>query len=112
MGALGFLSTEDDVIPGNMAMLDQNLALKWVQENIHHFGGDPGRVTIFGQSAGAVMTKFHALSPLSGSGENKLFHRVLVESGQQMAYNGAPLDAASNFAKNVGCRLEWSQEQN
>ncbi len=46
LGPLGFMSTSDDVIPGNMGLWDQNLALKWVQENIEDFGGDPNRVNI------------------------------------------------------------------
>ena len=46
LGPLGFLSTGDDVIPGNMGLWDQNLALKWVQQNIEDFGGDPNQVII------------------------------------------------------------------
>lgn len=52
LGALGFLSTGDDVIPGNNGLKDQALLIRWVHENIRNFGGDPDRVTISGQSAG------------------------------------------------------------
>ncbi len=45
LGALGFLSTSDDVMPGNLGLWDQNLALKWVQQNIQDFGGDPNKVS-------------------------------------------------------------------
>ena len=46
LGALGFMSTNDDVIPGNMGLWDQNMALKWVQDNIEDYGGDPKKVRI------------------------------------------------------------------
>lgn len=61
----GFLSTEDKNLRGNYGMKDQVLALKWVRENIDKFGGDPGRVTIFGESAGSASVGLHLLSPMS-----------------------------------------------
>ncbi|KAH9495851.1 hypothetical protein Btru_015249 [Bulinus truncatus] len=77
LAPFGFLSTGDDVMPGNYGMLDQVLALKWVQKNIRVFGGDPGQVTIAGASAGAHSVDFHIISPLSTG----LFHRAIMESG-------------------------------
>lgn len=52
LGALGFLSTGDDVIAGNFGLKDQAFAFKWIQNNIERFGGDKSRVTIMGHSAG------------------------------------------------------------
>lgn len=52
LGPLGFLSTESKECPGNFGLKDQVLMLKWVQQNINKFGGDPDSVTIFGNSAG------------------------------------------------------------
>lgn len=65
LGILGFLSTADDTASGNFGLKDQNLALKWIQKNIHIFGGDSSRVTIFGESAGGASVSFHALSDKS-----------------------------------------------
>nr|CAH7767199.1 unnamed protein product [Callosobruchus chinensis] len=63
LGVFGFISTEDLVVPGNNGLKDQLLALKWVQKNIHLFGGNPEAVTLFGQSAGAASTSYHIQSP-------------------------------------------------
>jgi hypothetical protein len=61
----GFLSTGDSVVPGNNGLKDQVMALRWVQQNIAQFGGDPGNVTIFGGSSGGACVHFHILSPMS-----------------------------------------------
>ena len=65
VGALGFLSTGDEVSPGNYGLKDQSLVLKWIQKNIARFGGDKDRVTLFGESAGGASVHLHMLSPLS-----------------------------------------------
>ncbi|XP_071440640.1 esterase FE4 [Hetaerina americana] len=80
LGPLGFLSTGDDVCPGNWGLKDQALALKWVQQNISAFGGDPSRVTIFGESAGGASVHYHVLSPMSKG----LFHRAIAQSGSAL----------------------------
>lgn len=77
IGALGFLSTEDSVMSGNYGLKDQVMALRWVQDNIQSFGGDPSRVTLFGESAGGMSAHYLMLSPMSKG----LFHRAIAQSG-------------------------------
>lgn len=50
----GFLSTNDAAAPGNIGLKDQLFALRWIKDNIGNFGGDPNRITLMGQSAGAA----------------------------------------------------------
>uniref|UniRef100_A0A1L8DJ96 Carboxylic ester hydrolase n=1 Tax=Nyssomyia neivai TaxID=330878 RepID=A0A1L8DJ96_9DIPT len=77
VGAMGFLSTEDEVVPGNMGLKDQVIALKWIKENIHLFGGDPTSVTLTGLSAGGASVHLHYFSQQSTG----LFHRGFSQSG-------------------------------
>jgi carboxylesterase type B len=80
LGPLGFLSSgEDGVIPGNNGMKDTVQALRWVQENIASFGGDPNQVTVFGESAGAASSIYMLTSPLARG----LFHQVAAMSGSR-----------------------------
>ena len=83
LGAFGFLAhpaltaESDRSSSGNYGLLDQIAALEWVRANIDQFGGDPTRVTIFGQSAGSTDSCFLMVSPLA----RDLFHRVIGQSG-------------------------------
>lgn len=82
LGIFGFLTLGNEEIPGNAGLKDQSLALKWVQDNIRDFKGDPDSVTIFGVSAGAASVGFHLISPFSKG----LFKRAILQSGSALAF--------------------------
>ena len=72
MGPLGWLSAEDPVLPGNLGLRDSMAALRWVGANAASFGGDAGRVTLVGHSAGAA----EAEALLTTDRAKGLFHKV------------------------------------
>ena len=102
LGILGFLSTEDQHSMGNYGLYDQLLALKWIRENILFFGGDPSRVTLFGQGAGASSIMYHLMSESSSA----LFEKAILQSGSNLcnwAVERKPLEYARRLADKVGC---------
>ncbi|XP_028838344.1 neuroligin-2b isoform X1 [Denticeps clupeoides] len=102
LGVLGFLSTGDQSAKGNYGLLDQIQALRWLNENIGHFGGDPERITIFGSGAGASCVNLLILSHHSEG----LFQRAIAQSGSAIAswsVNYRPLTYTKILAKKVGC---------
>lgn len=102
LGLFGFLATGTKEAPGNMGFKDQNLALKWVRDNIMNFGGDPDSVTIFGQSAGARSVAVHMASPMSAG----LFHRAIIMSGStthQWRVQSDQLDLADRIGTLYDC---------
>ncbi|CAG2107546.1 unnamed protein product [Medioppia subpectinata] len=113
LGPFGFLYGDREDAPGNMGFYDQLLALKWVRENIHKFGGDRDQITIFGESAGSWSVSVQLLSPLSKG----LFKRAIMESGAHMFNKDrdittAPeaLTEAKQLAKHFNCSqtpIEW-----
>jgi para-nitrobenzyl esterase len=107
LGALGFLAhpalaSRPGGPSGNHGLMDQQAALRWVQDNIARFGGDPHNVTIAGQSAGGLSVLAQMVSP----GARGLFSKAIIESGS-FALNQQPLaDAEASgeaFAAQTGC---------
>ncbi|XP_032744057.1 liver carboxylesterase 4 [Rattus rattus] len=107
LGIWGFFSTGDEHSRGNWGHLDQVAALRWVQDNIANFGGDPGSVTIFGESAGGFSVSVLVLSPLS----KNLYHRAISESGMVLIPGVLTKDvrrAAKKIADMAGCKSTTS----
>jgi len=106
LGALGFLAhpglTAESAngVSGNYGILDQIAALKWVRDNIAAFGGDPDKVTIFGESAGAANTATLIASPLARG----LFQRGISQSG------GYPVDVFQDLAQAEGLGVEIASQ--
>ncbi|MBI5255692.1 MAG: carboxylesterase family protein [Burkholderiales bacterium] len=109
LGVLGFLahpalSAEQGGASGNYGLMDQQAALRWVKANIANFGGNPGNVTIAGQSAGGFSVMSHMVSP----GSAGLFHKAIIQSGAYPFAMGQDTLAqaqakGSNVAKAAGC---------
>jgi len=109
LGVLGFLSTGDQAAKGNYGLLDQIQALRWLSENIAHFGGDPERITIFGSGAGASCVNLLILSHHSEG----LFQKAIAQSGTAISswsVNYQPLKYTRLLAAKVGCDREDSAE--
>ncbi|XP_063953285.1 cholinesterase 2-like isoform X2 [Lytechinus pictus] len=100
LGALGYLTTGDNIIPPNLGVMDQITALNWIRKYISAFGGDPNRVSLFGDSAGSASIHIHIMSPLSSG----LFHRAIMQSGASTSSwaRSPDLATARNRAQTLG----------
>ncbi|XP_078677188.1 pyrethroid hydrolase Ces2e-like [Branchiostoma floridae x Branchiostoma belcheri] len=105
LNVFGFLSTGDRNSPGNFGLMDQRAAIVWVKDNIRNFGGDPDRITIFGESAGGMAVSMQLISPKTAG----LFQRAICQSGVAMtpgAINYNPLEATKELCAYLGCGTE------
>jgi carboxylesterase 2 len=94
LGLFGFLTTGDSNALGNYGLWDQTAALKWTNENINQFGGNPNQITVLGHSAGASSTDLLCISPHSrGYLDGNNYHTIL-----DLFKNAAPM-AGSSFNK-------------
>ncbi|XP_045199078.2 neuroligin-4, X-linked-like [Mercenaria mercenaria] len=103
LNVFGFLSNGTKS-SGNFGLWDARMAIQWVHDHIRTFGGDPERVTLFGNSAGGSGVMYQAMNP-----KNKgLFQRIISQSGTSLAFWASqrnPSDLYFQYIKDVGCDL-------
>jgi para-nitrobenzyl esterase len=108
LGAFGYLylgGLSEKYAIGNVGQLDLIMALQWVRDNIAHFGGDPGNVTLFGVSGGGG--KLNTLMAMPAA--KGLFHRAIIESGSML--RAADKETATETAKVVLSKLGLAENQ-
>uniref|UniRef100_A0A0N4Z612 COesterase domain-containing protein n=1 Tax=Parastrongyloides trichosuri TaxID=131310 RepID=A0A0N4Z612_PARTI len=109
LGPLGFLSTGDEVLPGNVGLWDMIMALKWVKTNAHVFGGDPHNIMLSGHGSGAAAASLLALSPKTEG----LFEKLLLMSGTGIApgiVRNTAINATWSLQEKLNCRSFNSSE--
>ncbi|XP_072157494.1 pyrethroid hydrolase Ces2a isoform X2 [Bemisia tabaci] len=104
LNVFGFLCFGDAEARGNLGLLDQYLAMRWVQENINKFGGDVNKVTVMGHSSGAASIMYHLVSPRT----KQLFQSAIMMSGCLTSpiaqkSNTQIIEASFQLAKSLGC---------
>ncbi|TCD65524.1 hypothetical protein EIP91_002532 [Steccherinum ochraceum] len=104
LSGLGFLAGKEvnDAGVGNLGLQDQRLALRWIQKYITAFGGDPAKVTIWGQSAGAMSVSLQLLT--NGGDAEGLFRGAIMESGSATSISdGDGQDLYDELVTQTGC---------
>ncbi|XP_061706653.1 juvenile hormone esterase-like isoform X1 [Cydia pomonella] len=81
IGPYGFMCLNTSKVPGNQGLKDQVQALRWINENIRYFGGDHSKITVVGNSAGAVSVDFHQFFL-----QEQLYNRVILQSGNTLSH--------------------------
>lgn len=103
LGPLGFLSLGDDVLPGNMGMWDAALAVKFIHKRIAQFGGNPEKITLFGESAGSMVVQLLMLTDHVPG----LFRGAILQSGPILSAfahsDKNPAYYARTFSSAIGC---------
>jgi acetyl esterase/lipase len=102
LSIMGFLTDMTEKYPGNYALRDQLLAIKWIKNNCKVLKCNPESITLWGHSAGAGDVNWLAISPLS----NKLFQRVIIQSGSSFSYWGydrMPSERYKSLKKYFNC---------
>lgn len=101
LGVFGFFHGNQTDSPGNLAIWDQAMALTWVKENIRAFGGDPNKITLFGQSAGSASVGMHITSPITRT----LYQRAIMMSGSAFVNPPAEtnIEKSKKLAGFLGC---------
>ncbi|XP_050676415.1 juvenile hormone esterase-like [Leptidea sinapis] len=103
LNAYGFLNLGIPEAPGNAGLKDIRAALRWVQENIGYFKGDPDNVTVFGQGSGGIAAIYLTMSESTKG----LFHKIISESGAPFSprsFDHEPLATASQVAKSLSLK--------
>lgn len=100
------MSLTDDSfdVPGNAGLKDQTFALRWIKENIEHFGGDPNNILLFGYSSGACAVHYHMLSHWS----KYLFHKAVVMSGTVLNTRFDVPVAKDFYAERLAVFVGWN----
>ena len=102
LAILGFAQTTDpNEIPGNMGLYDQVMALKWIKNNIAHFGGNDNSITLFGESAGSISVGFHLISKQSIG----LFNRAILQSGAPLTMMQVGTESVPLWMEKVAIEL-------
>ncbi|KAL4226755.1 hypothetical protein ACF0H5_014735 [Mactra antiquata] len=108
LGLFGFLSTEDDSALGNYGLWDQKMAIQWIHDNAHTFGGDKNRICLFGESAGGYSVGLQMIHSKNAG----LFQRAITESGTVLSPRAISEDSftvAIEAAKRLNCPTKTTE---